>query len=279
MKYLKKINNNVAFARDDAGIDYIVLGKGIGFNAQAGEVVPSDNIDRTFRSENSHDDSDSTNILTNISSEAVAITTRVSQYVEDKLAIHFDNARYLILADHLDYAIKRNQEGIEYPPSNQWELKKLFSKEYGAAIDILKIIDQEFQIKLDTAEIGFITNHLVSAGSGFSSLQGNRKMTKLINKIVHLVEAHFQMIFDEDSFNYNKFISHLRYFVLRKMSNDSLPDNLVDKELVAMYQLKYPEAFGMAEKIEIYLSLKEDWTLTLDEKLYLTIHIRRLTAE
>lgn len=279
MKFIKKINNNVAFAQNESGIDYIVLGKGIGFQTEVDSIISEDKIDRVFKAESGYEGSGSLDVLTNISSEVVDVTTKVSQYAEEKLAIKFDNAHYLILADHLAYAIKRNREGIEYAPLNQWELKKLFPKEYTVAIAIIEIINQEFQIKLDSAEIGFITNHFVNASSEFSSLKDNLKMTKLIKKIVNLVEYHFQITFDEDSFSYSKFISHLRYFILRKMSDDVFSDSSIDDELIAMYRMKYPEAYRMADKIEEFLMLKEEWTLTSNEKLYLTVHVRRLTAE
>lgn len=279
MEFIKKINNNVAFAQDHTGTDYIVLGKGIGFSFNAKDIIPKEAIERTFISENSQNGSSSLDVLTNISSEVIDISTKVSQYAEEELGIIFNNAQYLILADHLSYAIKRNREGIEYTPLNQWELKQLFPKEYEVAKNSLKIINDEFDIDLDTAEIGFITNHFVNAGSEFSSLKNNMKMTKLIKQIINLVEYRFQKSLDEESFDYSKFVNHLRYFILRKLNNHIFSDHSIDDELVRMYQEKYPESYRMAEKIEEFLYLKEGWLLTADEKLFLTVHVRRLAIE
>lgn len=48
MKFIKKINNNVAFAEDDHGQEYIILGKGIGFDPVASDIIDSQSIDRIF---------------------------------------------------------------------------------------------------------------------------------------------------------------------------------------------------------------------------------------
>lgn len=277
MKFIKKINNNVAFARDNNGIDYIVLRKGLGFNRELNSRIPDELIDRVFKSETGNNVDSSLEVLKNMDPLLVEITTRVSRYAEEKLDITFDNTHYLILADHLNYAIKRIEEGIEYVPLNQWELKKLFPREYKVAKEVLKIIKNDFSIELDIAEISFITNHFVNANSEYSSLQDSLRMTKLIKKIVNLVEYQFQIELDEDSFGYSKFISHLRYFILRKMNDHMFGDNILDDDLIEIFKFKYPEANKMAEKIEEYLYIKEGWTLTEDEKLYLTVHVRRLT--
>lgn len=269
----------MAFSRDGAGVDYVVIGKGIGFQSETGALVDESLIDRMFKAEDGGVDAGSLAILTQMNSEIVEITTKVSQHAEAKLGIHFDNTHYLILADHLAYGIKRQQEGIDYAPLNQWELKKLFPKEYEVAVESLTIIKEEFGIELDSAEISFITNHFVNANTEYSSLRDTLKMTKLIKKIITLVEYQFQVNLDEDSFNYSKFISHLRYFILRKMNNHIFSENTIDQELIDMFQMKYPEAYRMADKIEEFLFLKEGWKLTSDEKLYLTVHVRRITAE
>ena len=279
MRFIKKINNNVAFAQDAGGTDYIVLGKGIGFQHEAGVLLSEEQIDRSFKAEGHQSENQSLDILTNMNSEIVDMTTKVSQFAEKELGITFDNSHYLILADHLAYAVKRQREGVEYAPLNQWELRKLFPKEYAVAVQALGMINQEFAVNLDHSEISFITNHFVNANSEYSSLKDTLKMTKLIKSIVRLVEYQFHLDLDEDSFNYSKFISHLRYFILRKMNDHMFSENTIDQELIDMFQMKYPEAYRMADKIECYLNLKEGWTLTSDEKLYLTVHVRRLTAE
>lgn len=279
MNFVKKINNNVAFATDENGDDFIIVGKGVGFHNEVGIAVDPKLIDRSFKAESADETQNSLAVLSNMAPEIVEITTSVIHLAEKELGVVFDNTHYLILADHLAYAIKRQKEGIEYTPLTQWELKKLYPKEYQVASKALDLIHHEFSQPLDSAELGFITNHFVNANTEYGSLRDTLRMTKLIKRIINLVEYQFQVNLDEDSFNYSKFISHLRYFILRKMNDHMFEENSIDQELITMFKMKYPEAYQMADKIEAFLMLQEGWSLTSDEKLYLTVHVRRLTAK
>lgn len=107
MKFLKKINNNVAFANDEDGTGYIVLGKGIGFSLKEADEIPDDVIDRRYILKDDESDNQDIEVLQNMASDVVAITSKVSELAKKRLDIEFDNAHYLILADHIDFAIKR----------------------------------------------------------------------------------------------------------------------------------------------------------------------------
>lgn len=48
MRIIKKINNNVALAKDGTGKDVVVFGKGIGFPAMPYELTDLSRIQRTF---------------------------------------------------------------------------------------------------------------------------------------------------------------------------------------------------------------------------------------
>lgn len=48
MQIIKKINNNVALARDDSGQDLVVFGRGIGFPAMPYTLTDLSRIDRSF---------------------------------------------------------------------------------------------------------------------------------------------------------------------------------------------------------------------------------------
>ena len=51
MEFLKKFNNNVALVRDDTGIEWVMIGKGIGFGKIKGEVLDTESVDRRFIAE------------------------------------------------------------------------------------------------------------------------------------------------------------------------------------------------------------------------------------
>lgn len=275
LKFIKKINNNVAFAKDDSGTEYVVLGKGIGFSPSPGDFLDEDKIDRRYILKNDLISDQDVKVLSEMPSQVVELTTKVSQLAKDELGIEFDNAHYLILADHIDYAIKRHQEGIDYPVLNYWELRKIHPQEFELATKSLALINETLDFELDESEKEFLTNHFVNASNKNSSIGDTVQVIKLIKQIVKLVEYQFQMSLDPNLFAHGKFVNHLRYFMLRKLDNQSYADEM-DEYLVKMYQMKYPEEYQMAEKIADFLKIKEDWWISEEEKIYLTVHLKRI---
>ncbi|EPH78034.1 PRD domain protein [Enterococcus faecalis 02-MB-P-10] len=275
LEFIKKINNNVAFAKDDSGTEYVVLGKGIGFSPVAGDILAEDKIDRRYILKNDLSSDQDIKVLSEMPSQVVELTTKVSQLAKETLDIEFDNAHYLILADHIDYAIKRRKEGIDYPVLNYWELRKIHPQEFELATKSLALINESLGFELDESEKEFLTNHFVNASNKSSSIGDTVQVIKLIKQIVKLVEYQFQISLNPNLFAHGKFVNHLRYFLLRKLDNQSYVDEM-DDDLVKMYQMKYPKEYQMAEKIEEFLQMKEDWWISEEEKIYLTVHLKRI---
>ena len=277
MRFLKKINNNVAFANDEEGTGYIVLGKGIGFSLKEGDTIADDSIDRQYILKDDADNDQDMKVLKEMPSDVVAITSKVSELAKKTLNIDFDNAHYLILADHINFAIKRQEQGIEYPVLNYWELRKIHPEEFALAGEALNLINAGLSHKLDDSELEFLTNHFVNASNKDSTLSDTVHVIKLIKQIVKLVEYQFQMSLDPNQFAHGKFVNHLRYFMLRKLYSQSYADEM-DEDLVQLYKMKYPEEYQMAEKISDFLYMKEGWTISVEEKIYLTVHLKRIKS-
>lgn len=275
MEFIKKINNNVAFAKDASGQEAIVLGRGIGFSLQAGDQLPSELIDRQYVLKDDLSSEQDAKILSEMSSQVVELTTKISFLAYVRVGIEFDNSHYLILADHIAYAIKRHEEGIEYPVLNYWELRKIHPKEFDLACECLVLINDALPFDLDESEKEFLTNHFVNASNKNTSIGDTVQVIKLIKQIVKLVEYQFQMSLDPNLFAHGKFVTHLRYFMLHKMDSEGYKDEM-DNELITMFQMKYPEEYQMAEKIADYLKMKKNWELSPEEKIYLTVHLKRI---
>ncbi|MED4128486.1 PRD domain-containing protein [Shouchella miscanthi] len=110
-----------------------------------------------------------------------------------------------------------------------------------------------------------------------TKMEETLKMTELINRVIELVQYHFQIKLDEDSLNYTRFVTHLRYFLIRQMKQDALEQEEVDKTLLELVKTKYEKAYQAVEKIAKLLETKYGWTLSSNERLYLTLHVWRVT--
>ena len=99
-------------------------------------------------------------------------------------------------------------------------------------------------------------------------------MTKIVVGISDIVRLHFACDLEQDSFSFNRFITHLRYLAQRIVSGVSGGKN--DAFLYEQVKINYPESFICTQKIATYIKTSYAFELSLDEQVFLTIHIQRL---
>lgn len=77
--------------------------------------------------------------------------------------------------------------------------------------------------------------------------------------------------------NAARFITHLRYFLVRVRSDRQLTDEA--GPLRDAIRASYPAAYACAQRCRTVLELRLGRTVTEDEVVYLTLHVARLTTE
>ena len=276
MKFKKSYNNSVALVEEN-GQELIVVGKGIGFGLKPGMEVDVSKIERRYRSD--EESMSEISQIKEIKAQVLNATTKIIEMAEPDLNIKFTDNQYLTLADHINFAIQRLQEDINIGWSgvSRWEIKSLFPKEYKVAEKAVKILDSEFQITLPEEEIVLLTYHFVNAGNDDSKVQDTIKISKLISGIVDIVQYRYRIVFDTESFNYSRFITHLRALMVRKVLHQESGEDELDPTILELMKLKYAEAFETVESISTYLEGKAGWKLNQNDKLYLVLHIWRVT--
>lgn len=83
------------------------------------------------------------------------------------------------------------------------------------------------------------------------------------------------MHLDPESFNYNRFIAHLRALMVQRVSRSNGTGSELDQSLLQLMQVKYAHAYATVERIDTFLQSKAGWRLEPDDKVYLTLHIWR----
>ena len=91
-------------------------------------------------------------------------------------------------------------------------------------------------------------------------------MTKIIQDVLNIVKYHFNIIIDEESLDYERFVTHLKFFVQRAMKEQE--SRIWDKNLMDLIRAQYLDATYI-ERTTPYVVLEE-------EMVYLTVHIQRL---
>lgn len=276
VKFLKNFNNNAALVVDDQDVEWIVIGNGVGFGKHPGDQIDDQKIQRRFVATLKQNvDIDA---FQDLKPQSFVITTKVVHLVEPLLKVSFSDYQYFVLADHIDFALKRANDGIDVDNGTvRWEVKKLFPKEFHAASQAVDLINVTADVILPKSEVVFMTYHFINAGSDGSKLQETIKITKLISGIIDIVQYQYQMHLDPESFNYNRFIAHLRALIVQRVSRSNGTGSELDQSLLQLMQVKYAHAYATVERIDTFLQSKAGWRLEPDDKVYLTLHIWRVT--
>ncbi|WP_054860002.1 PRD domain-containing protein [Gracilibacillus sp. JCM 18860] len=279
MKYIKAFNNNVALVEDSSGLEWIVMGTGVGFQKKKGDPIDDSSIRRKFVAEQSPTRKPLLQVLKDMDSEVLDVSVEIIKQTESQLGgVTFNHNIYLTLADHLNFAVKRAHESIDYADTTRWEVKNLYPKEYKAAKDAIRLVFDRLDVLLPKSEETFLTYHFVNGQqSKKTQIEETLKMTEVINRIIEIVQYHFQLKLDEESLNYTRFITHLRYFFIRQYKQDPVDSEEMDQTLLEVVKTKYEKAYQAVEKIAALLKQKYGWTVSTNEKLYLTLHIWRVT--
>ena len=276
MKFLKAFNNSAALVRNDEGQEEVVLGKGIGFGLKEGQDVDENKIERCFVTS---DQSDEVAQVKEFKSQTIDVTNQIVKMVEPLLQTHFTDYQFLALADHIDFAVTRINDHIDIDPANNdWEVKNLFPKEYAIAEKVVALINRELQVILPKSETTFMTYHLVNAASDDAQVQETIQITNLISGIISIIQFQYKITLDTTSFNYSRFITHMRILLVRLLRKEIKEDQKLDPSLLSFMKIKYNKAYDTAERIATYLHSKMNWTLDSDDKFYLVLHIFRVTS-
>lgn len=273
MQIEKILNNNVVQATDN-DVEYIVMGKGLGFQKKVGETVDKEKIEKTFVLENPETEAEWTRVYVDLSDGEMQVFLNIITFAEAVLQTKFEPSFFIALADHLHYAIERSREGISLQNPLAWEIRKFYPREYEIGKQALRLIANDLEVELADDESASVALHFVNAQKDTGLHEKDRQLTQIVVGISEIIRLHFGCDLEEESFSYNRFITHLQYLAQRIVSGVSGGKN--DAFLYEQVKVNYPESFICTQKIVTYIKSSYAFELSLDEQVYLTIHIQRL---
>lgn len=276
MRLVKNFNNNAALVKDQQDNEWVVIGKGISFVKSVGDPIDDDRIERRFKADDSTENLIET--ATNVSPEIAEVVNQIEQLVKKRLDYSFDDYQYLSLADHIDFAIKRSQDGLNLDSATaSLEMKRLFPKEYAVAEEALQLINGLTGAGLESSEAAMLTQHFINAGDQGATIQDTIKISRLIRGLVDILQYQYQIQLDHDSFNFTRFIGHLRAFMIRQLTQTELTNSELDESLIELVKLKYPEAAMTVDRFAVFLKKQMNWDISEDEWFFLILHVWRVT--
>ncbi|MDR0636650.1 MAG: PRD domain-containing protein [Treponema sp.] len=276
MTSIRKYNNNIILANDH-GHEVIVLGKGIGFQANPGMLVDEDLIEKVFVPQETAQLSRFAGTLSELAYEYILLAAHVVDSAKELLQTELNPSVVVALADHFSIVFKRTQEHIELETPLKWDIRHLYPREFQAGMRGLEIIRRERHISFPESEAVSIALHFINAEIESPDMPTTFKIVAITSDIIGIVKEYFNIAFDEEAFDVMPFVLHLRNMVLKYTVRPNQNAQAVDDGLFALITKRYPEAAACCNRICDYLHETQGWEPVRNDRLFLTLHIRRIT--
>lgn len=273
MQIEKVINNNVVSARDESNREVVVMGKGIGFKAKAGNIIQKEKIEKIFYMDSQSSVDKFKELLTTMPLEHIQVSSDIVEYAKRVLNKKLNQNIYITLTDHINFAVERFNQGMMFQNPLLWEVKNFYRQEYLIGEYAVALIRKELGVNLPVDEVASVALHIVNAE--YDTVMGEAiNITRCIPEILQIVKDYFKIELDEESIHYERFITHLK-FLTQRMVKKELLDNK-DKDFKEMIERLYTEEYKCAQNIADYIKEHFGHNITEEELTYLTVHIRRV---
>lgn len=275
MKIERILNNNAIVSRDANGEEVIVKGKGIAFQAAAGDKVDEKRIEKVFILETKEANSRYHELLNSVPADCIEISEQVIEAIKEEVHKEISDKIYITLTDHIVNLLERLSLGINFDNGLLWDVRRMYPAEYKAAAKAAKIIEKGFDITVPDEEASFIALHIVNAEMNVE-FEDVYKITGMIDEISSLVEEQLGVAIDKESLEYSRFVVHLRFF-LERMLNPNSTSNQKNTEVLDIMAKQYFKEYECVLAITDFVSQKWDRPVK-GEALYLLIHVVKLTG-
>lgn len=276
MKIVRVLNTNAVVSTDRQGKEIIITGAGIGFKKKKGEELDKSLVEKIYCLQSEEDNQRLQQVVREISEKYLETAGKVVVSARNA-GLKVRDTLYVTLTDHINSAVERYQNGISLKNMMRHEIRKFYPQEYRIGCQAIEWIEKKTGIDLGEDEAAFIAMHIVSSEFETSEVSDVQKITELINAIIKIVKMHFKIDFDEDSVSYQRFLTHLKFFSARIMDGEVYQDSM--EEIYRTMVSQNSRAYTGVEKVAQFIEKQYGYRLSIDEELYLLIHIKRILDE
>ena len=276
MKILRVLNTNAVVSTDPHGQEIIITGAGIGFKKKKGEELDKSLVEKIYCLKSREDNYRLQEVIREISEKYLEIAGKVVASAREA-GLKIRDARYVTLTDHINSAVERYQSGISLKNMMRHEIRKFYPQEYKLGQKAIGWIENMTGIDLGDDEAAFIAMHIISSEFETNEVSDVQKITGLMNAIIKIVKMHFKIEFNEDSVSYQRFLTHLKFFSARVMDGEVYQDSM--EEIYRAMVAQNRRAYTGVEKVDQFIRKQYGYKLSIDEELYLLIHIKRILDE
>lgn len=272
MKVIKKINNNVVICLDHNNRELVAFGRGIGFPAAPYELDDLSKIDRTYYGVNSS----YMGLVNEIPEEVFEVAAKIVDMAVNYIDCELSSNLVFTLADHINFAIERNQRNMNLRNPFLYDIRYFYEKEIDIGNLAVKMIRRYLKVSLPEEEAGNIALHFINAEALSEKENEFNVSDTIVEEVNYLIEKELNIRIKREDFNYSRFVSHLQYLMKRKDAVSSISSDNI--KLYMEMKEEFPVIYQCVLKIRDYMAGKLDWELSEEELLYLILHVNRLYA-
>lgn len=277
MKIKKILNNNAFITHTDDHQELIVIGKAVAYGKHVNEEVDESKIYKTFAPVSRGDRKLILDMINDIPIQFFQIAKRIVDKAQADDQIDLTDSVYIALTDHIASAVDRAKEHLFLTNQFIWEIRSFYPKEFSIGLWALQLIEQQCGVPLPEDEAGFIAIHIISGELG-NRLDDFQAVVNFIKELTSIVTYQLAIDIDRESLDYNRFVTHLKFFWQYMMYNNekqSIGD--LSNDMLAIIKGKKVAAYECALKIKTFIHQTYNYDLSNEDLLYMTIHIARIT--
>ena len=268
---ITKILNHNSFMGIESKNDQecLIMGKGVAFGKKVGQTVSVTGDVRVYSLKELTDRGEAKEIIKSVSPLCLELANEVLDQAEEEFG-KVDRSILFTMADHLDFAVRRIQNGEQISNPLTDDIRIMFYKEYKVAGCIRDLLKEKLGIRIDEHEIGYIALH-VHAAIVDENVSQAMEIARTVRECICMVEEETGKSIDVMSLSYNRLMNHVRYMVARAIHGEKLKMSLND-----YMSVKFPGPYMTAEKICRKMEKSLKLPIPDIEIGYLAMHLERM---
>ena len=268
---ITKILNHNSFMGIESKNDQecLIMGKGVAFGKKVGQTVSVTGDARVYSLKVLTDRGEAKEIIKSVSPLCLELANEVLDQAEEEFG-KVDRSILFTMADHLDFAVRRIQNGEQISNPLTDDIRIMFYKEYKVAGCIRDLLKEKLGIRIDEHEIGYIALH-VHAAIVDENVSQAMEIARTVRECICMVEEETGKSIDVMSLSYNRLMNHVRYMVARAIHGEKLKMSLND-----YMSVKFPGPYMTAEKICRKMEKSLKLPIPDIEIGYLAMHLERM---
>ena len=247
----------------------LIMGKGVAFGKKVGQTVSVTGDARVYSLKELTDRGEAKEIIKSVSPLCLELANEVLDQAEEEFG-KVDRSILFTMADHLDFAVRRIQNGEQISNPLTDDIRIMFYKEYKVAGCIRDLLKEKLGIRIDEHEIGYIALH-VHAAIVDENVSQAMEIARTVRECICMVEEETGKSIDVMSLSYNRLMNHVRYMVARAIHGEKLKMSLND-----YMSVKFPGPYMTAETICRKMEKSLKLPIPDIEIGYLAMHLERM---